>query len=64
MKIIKLTETSTKARTIYINAEHVVSIQEYSKYTEVLTVAAGAQGTGKWFAVREPAEQVVAMLTE
>ncbi|MGO7589961.1 hypothetical protein [Rhizobium leguminosarum] len=64
MKIIKLTDSSSKARTIYINAEHVVAIQEYSKYTEVLTLAAGGDGQGKTFAVRQTAEEVVAMLTE
>lgn len=42
MKIIKLKDSSSKARTICINAEHVVAVQEYSRYTEVLTVAAGA----------------------
>lgn len=64
MRLVKLTSAGRDANHIYINPDHVVSVEQFKNYTLVITTAQAPDGGGARFSVAEGAEQVIEALQD
>jgi len=62
MRLTKLTHVGKDERFIFINPEHVVSVEQFKDHVNVVTTAMG-DGKAKSYAVKETIDIVTARFT-
>ncbi len=64
MRLVKFTSTGKAGDPVYINPAQVISVEQFNKYSLIVTTGQNSDGGGRKYAVVEDAEQIAAAFQE